>query len=136
MRYRVPEYNTVFFARSILQVVTGEEVPDCPEVIGNKVMKISMVNAEFNDDKSGFYLGDNYPDPVSYKTTIPYILPEGVTGKIIIKDMLGKTIAEYDATGGENLIEVDCSSLAMGTYVYGLIVEDLLLEYKQMIISR
>jgi hypothetical protein len=50
--------------------------------------------------------------------------------------MLGKTIAEFDAESGENKINVDCREWAAGIYLYGLLVEDLLLEYKQMIISK
>ncbi|MFH2143793.1 MAG: hypothetical protein ABIJ97_15320 [Bacteroidota bacterium] len=136
LAYECPEYNVIFSARSILEIVTGEIVEDCPEELNSKSLKLYESFTNQKAENKEFSLGDNYPDPITNKTTIPYILPEGVTGKIIIKDMLGKTIAEYDATGGENELLIDCKEFAIGTYVYGLVVDDLLLEYKQMIITK
>ncbi len=69
------------------------------------------------------------------KTFIPYYLPDDLTGKIIIKDIQGRSIAEYNAETGENILKIRTQNWAIGVYMYGLQIEGIMYKYKKMVLT-
>jgi len=127
----VPGYSN---AQSILLYLFNEEVPECPE-FENKSMKIENTNMRA-DLSSGFYLGDNYPEPFNGKTMIPCLVPDNCDAKIVINDIFGRKIAEYDAKTGKNNIAVDLKPYSSGIYYYGLIINGVRVDYKKMVLTN
>lgn len=69
------------------------------------------------------YLGQNYPNPVSATTTIPFDLVSGGKGSIKLYNSQGRLIKEI-ATGtfdtGHNTVRFDSTGIAPGIYLYQL----------------
>ncbi|RZJ28976.1 MAG: T9SS type A sorting domain-containing protein [Chryseobacterium sp.] len=69
------------------------------------------------------FLGKNYPNPVSGKTTIPFRLNK--SGKLTIKlynirGSLVQEIASGNYSSGENIVTFDSTNLPSGIYFYQL----------------
>jgi hypothetical protein len=115
-------------ARALLLYLNREEVPPCPETgTRNKQIENNSTNTSFS------YLGDNYPDPFSGNTVIPYYLPENTKGEIVIMDALGREVKRYILKYGENKINVDSRNWQSGIYFYSIVIDGNTTEHKKMI---
>ena len=119
-------------ARALLLYLNREEVPPCPETgTRNKLIESNNTNTTIS------YLGDNYPDPFSGNTVIPYYLPENSKGEIVIMDALGREIKRYILQEGENKLNIDSRSGSTewqsGIYFYYLVIDGREVEYRKMI---
>jgi hypothetical protein len=119
-------------ARALLLYLNREEVPPCPETgTRNKLIESNKTNTPIS------YLGDNYPDPFSGNTVIPYYLPENSKGEIVIMDALGREIKRYILQEGENKLNIDSRSGSTewqsGIYFYYLVIDGRAVEYRKMI---
>ncbi len=133
LAYKCPAGLGTSNAQSILDLLYREEVTECPLFITTKSMK-------FNEEKTYIperevYLGDNYPEPFTGKTYIPYYLPEGITGKIVVRDIYGRNIAVYEIVEGKNILEINTQNWANGVYMYGLLIDGEIHEYKKMVLT-
>jgi len=129
LAYQCPEIMTTVNAKAILMYLYREQVPACP-VNGTKNMKFE--NNTVKQVKPSF-LGDNYPDPFSRNTIIPYYLPEATKGEIIIKDVTGRIILCLSLHEGENKLEIDCKGWANGIYFYGMSINGENIDNKKMV---
>jgi hypothetical protein len=129
LAYECPAGITATNAKAVLAYLFREEVPDCP-AIGTRSFHLTD---NYDNKETDMYLGDNYPDPFTGVTVIPYCLPDETEAKLIISDALGKHIAEFDLYGGKNTIEIDTKNWADGIYLYGLSIDNIIYEYKKMI---
>lgn len=88
-------------------------------IVVNYVEGIPTVNG------SQFILGQNYPNPFSGTTTVPFTLPAASDVSLFVMDAMGKIV--YTAGGfypeGDNTFVLDLGSFATGVYYYGLIVD-------------
>jgi hypothetical protein len=91
---------------------------------------------EFSLPESKAYMEDNFPEPFINNTLINYYLPENTNGKIVVNDMFGRVIAEYELVIGENTLEIENQDWAPGVYSYGMLVNGKAIEYKKMIITQ
>ena len=70
-------------------------------------------------------LEQNYPNPFSGRTTIPFSLPESANVRFFIVDAMGHIVNSfsryYDA--GEQTISIDMEAYSSGIYYYGIEVE-------------
>lgn len=66
------------------------------------------------------WLGQNYPNPVYSRTSIPLYLLNGGKTDIVIYDSLGRMVYSLTKTfdAGQNKIEIDLSHLTTGIYYY------------------
>jgi len=66
------------------------------------------------------WLGQNYPNPVNSRTSIPLYLLNGGSTDIAIYDSLGRMVYSLTKTfdTGQNIIEMDLSHLKSGIYYY------------------
>lgn len=83
-------------------------------------------------------LHHNEPNPFGETTSIRYSLPEGTTNAdIIIYDMTGKQLRRIPLTqDGESSVEVSGGEMDPGMYMYSMIVENQLVDTKQMVITN
>lgn len=133
-----PSYPAVYSARAIVSMITGEDISECPVDFDTKsfVLPGKQNNRGTDQLNIDFSLEENYPEPFNQFTTIPYELPQETTGKIVIKDILGKTVKVIDIEEGENQIKLDTKEWRSGMYIYIMEVEGLKLFSRKMVLSR
>jgi hypothetical protein len=107
-------------------------VPEC-SVSQNKSIKINDENYNMSFD---MYLGNNFPEPFDGNTVIPCFIPDKSDAKLIINDMFGRKIAEYDVKQGANNIDVNLSNYSQGVYFYGLIINGIPINFKKMVLTN
>ena len=76
-------------------------------------------------EELGYSLGQNYPNPVTYFTQFGFHLTEAKDIKIVVTDILGKTvevIAEESRSAGDHIIYWE-PNLSAGTYFYQLQID-------------
>ncbi len=134
-----PENLAVVNARGIIELLTGEHIQPCPLDFENRNMQLPAAENIGNTDYEGVndeMLGDNYPDPAQTETVIPYNLPEGVTASIVIRNELGSIVARFDNLTGENELTIKTTKWNPGTYLYSLVIENIIFGTKKMIIVK
>lgn len=78
-------------------------------------------------------LGQNYPNPLIYKTVIEYIIPSKSKSYIYIFNENGiKMSIELDSKENEIIIEKDPEKLKPGLYYYKLVVNNKIIDTKKM----
>jgi hypothetical protein len=69
-----------------------------------------------------FTVGQNYPNPANYFTTIPiYNLKDN--GKFQVFDLLGKKIIDVNVPAGTTYVEVNTADLPQGDYIYVIVID-------------
>ena len=70
-------------------------------------------------------LEQNYPNPFSQQTTIPFTLPNAANVKFFVMDAMGHIVhtAERVYAAGSHFITVDMDAYAAGVYYYGIEVD-------------
>ena len=91
--------------------------------------------AEFSNTNSneGFNI---YPNPSNKELNFDYKLPEGSTGKIEIRDIMGKLILETTINKQFNLTKVDVSAFENATYIATIFVDEKLIKAKKFIVMK
>lgn len=90
------------------------------------VAVIVSINSVFATEKpvanKTFTVGQNYPNPANYFTTIPiYNLKS--TGKFQVFDLLGKKVIDMSVPAGSSYVEVNTSDLPQGDYIYVIVID-------------
>lgn len=85
----------------------------------NYVEGIPTVNAD------RFVLDQNYPNPFTHQTTIPFTLPTAANVRFFIMDAMGHIVQtlEHFYQAGDNTIIVDMDAYPAGIYFYGIEVD-------------
>jgi hypothetical protein len=81
------------------------------------------------------FLGQNIPNPFEETTTIPYSIPQGSKGKLIVQTAKGKTVLTKPLQAGENTITLSLETLKSGVYLYTLEVDGKVVDTKKMIVQ-
>ena len=89
----------------------------------NPLAPVANLDKEFTDPKHSYnyYLGQNYPNPVSHKTKIRYSIPVKSIVEIILFDFSGnqvKVLVNEVKEAGAYAYHLDVSNLAKGIYYY------------------
>jgi hypothetical protein len=116
--------------------------------LGYKEMRIVMDADSFNIDYVKFIysgktyanltLEQNYPNPFSHTTIIPYYIPDNSFVTIKIFDMLGrevKTLVKGQQSPGYYRSVLDGSKLASGIYIYQLKVDNSVTAKKLVLVK-
>lgn len=77
--------------------------------------------------ESQFQLRQNYPNPCSDSTRLPVVLRVPSDIRVSVSDLQGKEIRNFTIgylASGEQIIDLDVSSLAQGRYVYSVKVSN------------
>ncbi len=86
--------------------------------------------------KDGFSLGQNYPNPVTHMTNIPFYLSKKSHVSLKVFNIVGTEIAELagkEFSTGKHIVEFDSSKLSKGVYFYTLKAEDFSASQKMII---
>ncbi len=80
---------------------------------------------------------DNYPNPFSSSTIIPYyMLEENVRGELTITDVTGRQLQKYNLEKGFNTIEFKTHDLKNGIYYYTMMVDGKTISTKKIVIIK
>jgi len=74
-----------------------------------------------------FSLGQNYPNPFNSETTIKFALPESGNVRLVIYDVLGRSVATLingELKAGYHAVNFNASDLNSGAYFYAMETED------------
>lgn len=99
----------------------------------------TLATTAFNENSFG--LGQNYPNPVVDKTTIPLNLKSDASVSVQIFDLTGRLVAspiDENFAAGANLITINRNGLSSGNYIYKVKVtneEGVFQQSKKMIVK-
>lgn len=83
------------------------------------------------------YLKQSVPNPSTGNTVISYYVPSNAgLAQIKIIDIRGSTIKTFTAGKGEGQINIKNSALPAGTYNYSLVINNNIVDTKQMVLVR
>lgn len=140
LAYKCPAGLASTNAQAILSLLYRENVPICPTMVGTRSISDNSNNI-ISDDRyknpiHEITLGDNYPDPASDYTIIPYYLPEETNGILEIYDAMGKIVTVFTLHQGDNQLNIDTKGLQPGIYTYTLITKEYKTGSKKFVIYR
>jgi len=151
---QIPESPATSNAKSILRLVFNEDFPIVfpvppqlklnPE--SNQIDDEVTTQNNFSDSKdqdsyqsreNQRYLGNNYPDPFTNITYIPYLIPGG-TEKAIIKvyGIRGNLLMEYPLDKNHNLLQVETEDWAEGVYIYRMEIDNIVKALDKMVLIK
>jgi len=82
-------------------------------------------------------LKDVYPNPVTDHAFVDYkVNNDQVKAKIVVHNILGNVVGEYNLTPLENLVRVRTDDLSAGIYFYTLYVEDEGVVTRKLIVRK
>jgi trimeric autotransporter adhesin len=86
----------------------------------------------------GAYLGQNFPNPFTRSTIIPYFLPENSgSAQLKIYSLAGQEVYSAELLQrGDAEIEIPSQVLSAGNYVYQLVVDGTSVDSKKMLLSK
>ncbi|OGU34476.1 MAG: hypothetical protein A2068_02095, partial [Ignavibacteria bacterium GWB2_35_6b] len=85
-----------------------------------------------------FALNQNYPNPFNPSTTIEFALPQSSNVKLVVYDILGRTVASLvncDLNAGYHKINFNASNLSSGVYFYSIKAGDFISVKKLMLLK-
>ncbi len=97
-----------------------------------------MVVHEAEEVPETYALERNYPNPFNPQTVIRYALPEAGAVRLVVYDVLGRTVATLVAThqaAGRYRVTFDASRLPSGVYFYSL-KTDAFAETRPMVLAK
>ena len=85
---------------------------------------------------SGYYLGDNIPNPFEGSTRIPYRVPADAEARLIISNSEGKVLMRKEVNGGKGESILQTAAWPAGVYFYSLQVNGAVVASRKMHILR
>ena len=72
-----------------------------------------------------FVLDQNYPNPFSGQTVVPFSLPEAGMVHFFVMDAMGKMVHNFEGffPEGDNHVTLDMEAYSSGIYYYGIEVD-------------
>ncbi len=86
-------------------------------------------------DEVGFSMEQNIPNPFSNQATISYTLPNNTEANIVIFDMSGKFIREYNLPNQKGELVINSSDIGQGMFIYSLVSGGKIMETRKMIVK-
>jgi len=78
-----------------------------------------------------------YPNPATNQVSFNYSLPSGINeAQVIIRDILGSTVATRLITNQEGKITMNTENLTNGMYFYSIIVNENIVSSRKLVINR
>ena len=95
------------------------------------------VGIEDEDRNNGIGLGQNFPNPSTGTTTIPYELENAAKVSFQVRDLSGKLVMEqYEGSraAGNYRVVLDTNTLPEGLYSYTIIADDVRMTKRMTVI--
>lgn len=106
----------------------------------NQNLKRSLLSCCANGESLGSsaYLVQNAPNPFLDKTNIEFFVPENAENALIeIRDVKGTILDSYEINQkGIGQIQVEKTSFATGSYIYNLVIDNVIIDSKVMIVTK
>ncbi len=96
----------------------------------------AVVGINDNKNEQKPILGDNFPNPFSEKTIIPFILPINSNACIEIKDINNKTLMIVPVKEKTGVVEIKTKDWAAGVYYYLIKIDGVLYDVKKMLLIK
>ena len=104
-----------------------------------RIISVTAVSVEEeNEQPAGFTLSQNFPNPFNPSTTISYSLANPGHVKLVVTDLLGRTLSTLvsrDQPAGSYTVNWDAANRPSGVYLYRLEVEDRV-EVRRMVLLK
>jgi len=151
---QIPESPATSNAKSILRLVFGEDFPivfPVPPQLklnpggnqnnGELVKEGNLTESKIENaepiQKRERYLGNNYPDPFTNITYIPYLIPDGAQEAIInVYDITGKLLKIYQLAKEQNILSVKAENWMEGVYIYRMQLDGRFKELGKMVLIK
>lgn len=131
-----------YHAQAVLEGANKEHYVRTPEQIQLSTARLAFMNNDKDETtiKQNInepLLMDNYPNPFTESTVIPYYLPEETTsGELTVTDITGRLIQKHILVKGLNTIDLKTDNLLSGIYYYNMIIDEKLFSCKKMILMK
>ena len=89
-----------------------------------------------NNRPSQVYLGESFPNPVSTEATIPYVLPKGTKGRIVMHNAQVIKVREVDIFPKNSNVHLSLDELTSGVYFYTLFIDKQPVQTRRMVIEK
>ena len=95
----------------------------------NQTSRVKVVNYVEGmptvNDADQLVLEQNYPNPFSHQTTVPFSLPQAAAVRFFVMDATGHIVNAFTGfySAGANSITIDMQAYAAGIYYYGIEVD-------------
>jgi len=96
---------------------------------------LDPTKAETGSMKSGYLMGNPFPNPASNKIAIPLSIPENATATLRICSLTGELLQSKVADSSRDNIIIDVSNFSKGVYFVQLIVNNEAVEVKKLVIN-
>ena len=81
-------------------------------------------------------IGNAFPNPAAAVTAIKYDMSEFAgKGKIVLHDMLGKTVKEIELADKAGTAKINVAELNAGVYFYSFVVDDKVVATRKLVVS-
>ncbi len=81
-------------------------------------------------------LSNAYPNPSAVHASFSYSIPSGVTGAIIIRNLLGSTVYSEQLQSSAGKVSINTENLSDGIYFYSLVIDGRVSQTKKLIVKR
>lgn len=81
-------------------------------------------------------LSNAYPNPSAAHASFSYAIPSGVTGEIIIRNLLGSTVYNAQLYSSNGKVTISTENLSDGIYFYSLVIDGRVSQTKKLIVKR
>ena len=97
-----------------------------------------MLGTSDRSGDMGAHLGQNFPNPFTRSTVIPYFVPESCSSaQLKIYSLAGQEVYSAELIQrGDGRIEIPAQVLSAGNYVYQLVVEGRSVDSRKMLLSK
>ena len=102
------------------------------------INKTTNMEGSINVSEANAKLFQNTPNPFNHSTTIRYSIPANAKKALItITTSGGSKLKTFDLkNNGRDNIEISGGQLSAGTYIYSLIIDDILIDSKWMVLTH
>jgi len=136
--YRSQNVSTTIYARNLLRLLYNEDFEDIPlqslsQALTQFPQQEALPHKEAARGNFVPYLGQNFPNPFTGKTVIPYKIGEQQKGMLEVFDKNGKLLRQIPVHASSYFVEIDMSGFGSGSFYYRLQTNDGNYAVKQML---
>ena len=120
----LPKNPSRQYSGSFSVEVSGDANPD-----NNQTSNVRVVNYVEGmptvNDADQLVLEQNYPNPFSHLTTVPFSLPQAANVRFFVMDATGHIVNSFSGfyPAGPNSVTLDMEAYSAGIYYYGIEVD-------------
>ena len=127
IKYRMPEKvakDSLRHYSGYLKLTMGSDADPTNDESSNLIL-MNYVEDVPDVNAGQLVLEQNYPNPFSHQTTIPFTLPNASTVRFFVMDAMGHILSTTEKfyPAGSNTLTIDMTNYSAGVYYYGIEVD-------------